>query len=54
MLGNPDVVIIDVRVGKDWKDSQSKIKGAIREKPKKAKLWADKYDKGKTYVLYCA
>ena len=54
MLGNPDVVIIDVRVGKDWKDSQSKIKGAIREKPKKAKLWADKYDKDKTYVLYCA
>ena len=52
MLGNPDVVIIDVRVGKDWKDSQSKIKGAIREKPKKAKLWADKYDKDKTYVLY--
>ena len=54
MLDNPDVVIIDVRTGKDWKNSQSKIKGAIREKPKKAKSWADKYDKDKTYVLYCA
>jgi hypothetical protein len=54
MLGNLDVVIIDVRTGKDWKNSQSKIKGAVREEPKKAKLWADKYDKDKTYVLYCA
>ena len=54
MLGNPDVVIIDVRTGKDWKASQSKIKGAVREEPKKAKAWADNYDKDKTYVLYCA
>ena len=54
MLGNPDVIIIDVRVGKDWKNSQSKIKGAVREKPKKAKSWAYKYDKDKIYVLYCA
>ena len=51
MLGNTDVVIIDVRTGKDWKDSQSKIKGAVNEEPKKPKLWADKYDKDKTYVL---
>lgn len=54
MLGNPDVVIIDVRAGRDWKASESKIKGAVREEPKKAKSWAGKYDKGKTYVLYCA
>jgi predicted sulfurtransferase len=52
MLGNPDVVIIDVRTDKEWKASQSKIKGAVNEEPKKAKLWADKYDKDKTYVLY--
>ena len=54
MLGNPDVVIIDVRSGKDWEASQSKIKGAVREEPWQAKSWADKYDKDKTYVLYCA
>ncbi len=54
MLGNPDVVIIDVRTGNDWKASQSKIKGAVREEPRQAKSWADKYDKDKTYVLYCA
>jgi predicted sulfurtransferase len=53
MLGNPNVVIIDVRSGKDWKASQSKIEGAVREEPKQAKSWADKYDKDKTYVLYC-
>ena len=54
MLGNPDVVIIDVRAGKDWEASQSKIKGAVREEPRQAESWADKYDKDKTYVLYCA
>ena len=54
MLGNPDLVIIDVRSGKDWEASQSKIKGAVREEPRQAKSWADKYDKDKTYVLYCA
>ncbi len=54
MLDNPDVVIIDVRTGKDWKASGSKIKGAVREEPKKAQSWAGKYDKDKTYVLYCA
>ena len=52
-LGNPDVVIIDVRVGKGWKNSPVKITGAVREKPKKAKSWANKYDTNKTYILYC-
>jgi hypothetical protein len=54
MLGNPDVVIIDVRTGKDWKASESKIKTAVREEPKKANSWAGRYDKNKTYILYCA
>jgi predicted sulfurtransferase len=54
MLGNPDVVIIDVRTANDWEASQSKIKGAVREEPRQAKSWAGKYDKDKTYVLYCA
>jgi predicted sulfurtransferase len=53
MLGNPDVVIIDVRTDKEWEASQSKIKGAVREEPRQAKSWAHKYDKDKTYVLYC-
>jgi rhodanese-related sulfurtransferase len=54
MIDNPDVVIVDVRSGRDWKSSESKIKNAVREEPYKADSWANKYDKSKTYVLYCA
>jgi rhodanese-related sulfurtransferase len=52
MLDKADVVIIDVRVGKDWTASESKIKGAVREVPKEIESWATKYQKDKTYVLY--
>ena len=53
-LGNPDLLIIDVRYGNDWTDSDSKIKGAIREDPKNFDSWANKYPKDKTLVFYCA
>lgn len=53
-LGNPDIVIVDVRIGRDWKASEVKIKGAIREDVQKVDSWAKKYSKGKTFVLYCA
>ena len=52
-LGDPNVVIIDVRLSEEWKKSESKIKGAVREDPEKAiKDWADKYPKDKTLVFY--
>jgi len=54
MLDSPNVVIIDVRIGKDWNTSDLKIKGAIREDAEKVKEWASKLDENKTYVLYCA
>ncbi len=54
MLGNPDVVLIDVRQATDWDASTVKIKGAVREEPGKAASWMDKYPKNKTLVLYCA
>jgi rhodanese-related sulfurtransferase len=54
MLGSPDLVIVDVRYGKDWTDSDVKIKGAVREDPKVFEPWANKYPKDKTIVLYCA
>ena len=54
MLGNPDWVIIDVRYGKDWTNSNLKIKGALREDPGAVDSWANKYPKDKTLVLYCA
>ncbi len=54
LMGKPDVIIIDVRSGMDWADSDSKIKGAVREDPEAMQSWANKYPKGKTLVFYCA
>jgi rhodanese-related sulfurtransferase len=54
MLGNPDLVVIDVRLDREWKKSDSKIKGAIREEPVNIESWANKYSKDKTLVLYCS
>ncbi len=54
LLGNPDVIILDVRIGKDWGASEFKIKGAAREDGTEFSSWADKYPKDKTLVLYCA
>ena len=55
-IGNADhdIVIVDVRAGKDWDGSEFKIKGAVRENPAKFASWAKKYSKNKTLVLYCA
>jgi len=54
MLGNPNLIIIDVRYGKDWTGSDLKIKGAVREDPEAIESWANKYPKDKTLVFYCA
>ncbi len=54
MVGNPDVIIIDVRSGGDWTSSNTKIKGAIREDPPKVSSWIEKYPKDKTLVFYCS
>lgn len=53
-LGNPDVIIIDVRLGRDWENSELRIKGALREDPGNVNSWISKYPKEKTLVLYCA
>ncbi len=55
LLGNPDVIIIDVRVEDEWKDAKSKIQGAVREDSEKdIDSWANKYPKDKTLVFYCS
>ena len=54
LLGSTDLIIIDVRYGKDWSESDRKISGAIREDPKEFDTWGEKYPKAKTLVLYCA
>ena len=53
-LDNPDIMILDVREGRDWKSSEFKIKGASRANPKDFDTWAMTYPKDKTLVLYCA
>jgi hypothetical protein len=54
LLGNPDLVLLDVRSSSDWKSSDLMIKGAIREEPKEINTWANKYPRDKIIVLYCA
>ncbi len=54
MLGSEDLIVLDVRGGRDWSSSEFKIQGAIREEPDDAEVWAGKYEKDKTIVLYCA
>ena len=54
VLGNPSLMIIDVRYGKDWTDSDLKIRGAIREEPDNVRSWVSKYSKEKTLIFYCA
>ncbi len=53
-MDSSDVMILDVRKGKDWKSSEFKIKGASRANPKEIDKWAETYPKDKTFVLYCA
>jgi hypothetical protein len=54
ILGRPDVVVVDVRAKADWMDSKQKIKGAVREDPKKVASWMGKYPKDGTLVFYCS
>lgn len=53
-IDSSDVFIVDVRIGKDWKASEFKIKGAVKENPKDFDSWANKYPQNKILVLYCA
>jgi rhodanese-related sulfurtransferase len=54
MLGKPELILIDMRAGADWKASTQKIKGAVREDPDQAETWMKKYPQDKTLVFYCA
>lgn len=53
-LDNPEVVILDVRAGRDWSASELQITGSVRVNPGAVDSWADDFAKDKTYVLYCA
>jgi len=49
-----DVIVLDVRSGRDWKSSEFMIHKAVREDPGQVSSWAGKYAKDKTIVVYCA
>lgn len=53
-LDNAEVYVLDVRTEKDWKESEFKIKGAIRKEPENFNLWVHQYRDNQAYVLYCA
>ncbi len=52
ILGQPEVVVIDVRLSQNWQDSDLKIKSAIRGNPDNFSSWFDQFPKEKTLVLY--
>jgi len=52
MLGNPNVIIFDVRLLDQWKEAELKIPGAIHEDPNEVDSWLEKYPKDKTLVFY--
>jgi len=54
MLGQSNLVILDVRIKDEWEKSDTKIKGAVRENPEKPiRSWAENYPRDKTLVFYC-
>ncbi len=54
MLGNPDLVVLDVRAGKDWSSSEFKIKDAVRLINDTTEAVMKDISKDKTLVFYCA
>ena len=54
LLGNPDVVVLDVRLAREWNESPIKIKGAIRlDYKENLKSVMDTVPKDKRLVFYC-
>lgn len=53
-LGQPDVLIIDVRAPQDWAGSDQKIAGAVRREPDGMATWGKTLPQGKKIVTYYA
>lgn len=51
-LGDDRLVVLDMRTAREWRQSPTKIVGAVREDPSNID-WAGKYAKDLTLVLYC-
>ena len=51
-MNDQNLLVLDVRREGDWKNSPSKIKGALRARPSEFDTWAGLYPKDKKLVLY--
>jgi hypothetical protein len=51
-LGQPDLVILDVRFNNQWRVSENKLPGALHEDPEEVASWSHKYSKNTTTILY--
>lgn len=51
-LGDPNLVILDVRAPGDWQRSNRKIPGALRRNPRAVNTWAGELPQDKKIVLY--
>lgn len=54
LLGSKDLVVLDVRAGRDWSASEFKIQGAVRADGADFDSWSKSYPKDARLVLYCA
>ena len=54
ILGSKDLVVLDVRAGRDWSTSEFKIQGAVRADGGDFDSWSKEYPKDARLVLYCA
>jgi rhodanese-related sulfurtransferase len=54
MLGDPQLLVIDVRTPSAYADSDKKIKTAVRQDPGKVPTWAQKLSRDQKMVLYCS
>ncbi|CCH48804.1 exported protein of unknown function [Pseudodesulfovibrio piezophilus C1TLV30] len=53
-LDSDEVIIIDVRRGKDFDGSEKMIRNSVRKPYNDVDAWATSMDRDKTFVLYCA
>jgi hypothetical protein len=53
-LDQPGLYLVDARIASDWKKSDRKIVGAVREDPHDVSAWAKKLPKNKFIVVYCS
>jgi len=54
MLDDPALTILDARIVRDWRKSDSMIKGAIRVDPHDVSSWIGNYSPDQKIVVYCS